>query len=117
MRRDGVASEVRLFEVALADVDLRMPGDVTADGVFDSGDLVSVFQRGEYEDRTRRNSIFTEGDWNSDGDFDSGDLVFVFKLGTYSAVGAASAVPEPAPRLSATAALFFIAARLLASRR
>jgi hypothetical protein len=53
--------------------------------VFDSADLVSVFQAGEYEDGLPGNSTFEEGDWNGDGEFDSSDLVFVFQLGNYVA--------------------------------
>ncbi len=63
----------------------QMPGDSNGDGVFDSSDLVSVFQAGEYEDPIVGNSTFEEGDWNGDGDFNSSDLVFVFQLGSYVA--------------------------------
>lgn len=59
-------------------------GDSNLDGVFDSGDLIEVFQRGEYEDGIDGNSGWEDGDWNGDGEFDSGDLVFVFQEGSYS---------------------------------
>lgn len=117
LRLDGSGSEVRLFNLALAAVDLRLPGDATADGAFDSADLVHVFQRGEYEDAAANNSVFGDGDWNSDGEFDSGDLVYVFKFGTYQAAQAVSIVPEPRPVITATAVLFFIAALQLSRRR
>ncbi|MCA9213493.1 MAG: hypothetical protein KDB27_10535, partial [Planctomycetales bacterium] len=45
-------------------------GDVNFDGVFDSADLVIVFQAGEYRDEIPQNSNWYEGDWNCDGDFD-----------------------------------------------
>ena len=59
-------------------------GDSNLDGVFNSGDLIHVFQRGTYEDGIAANSGWQDGDWNGDGEFDSGDLVFVFQEGTYS---------------------------------
>lgn len=61
----------------------RPIGDANGDNVFDSSDLVLVFQAGEYEDAIRRNSIFSTGDWNGDGDFDSSDLVIAFQEGAY----------------------------------
>lgn len=64
--------------------DEDLVGDVNADGVFNSADLVAVFQAGEYEDRFTDNSSFEEGDWNGDGEFDSSDLVLAFQLGHYS---------------------------------
>ena len=63
----------------------RVPGDVDFDGVFDSADLVQVFQTGEYEDGIEDNSSYEEGDWNGDGDFDSADLVAMFQSGLYEA--------------------------------
>ena len=62
-----------------------LPGDSNGDGVFDSGDLLQVFQAGKYEDGIPDNATFAEGDWNEDGDFDSADMVFVFQAGTYVA--------------------------------
>jgi hypothetical protein len=53
--------------------------------VFDSGDLVTVFVAGEYEDGIAGNSTFAEGDWNGDGEFDTGDLVDAFQRGHYVA--------------------------------
>jgi hypothetical protein len=67
-----------------------MPGDVNGDGLFNSTDLVIVFQAGEYEDNIEDNSTFAEGDWNSDGDFDSSDFVLAFQLGRYEQSAAAS---------------------------
>ena len=50
---------------------------------FDSVDLVSVFQAGEYEDDEANNSTWETGDWNGDGEFDSADLVLAFQVGRY----------------------------------
>ena len=61
----------------------RPIGDSNDDGVFDSSDLVSVFQTGEYEDGIDGNSTFDEGDWNGDQEFNSADLIYVMKLGIY----------------------------------
>ena len=52
-------------------------GDSNFDGVFNSGDLVNVFQFAKYE--TGKAATVEEGDWNGDGVFDSTDLVFVFQ--------------------------------------
>ncbi|MCA9213002.1 MAG: VCBS repeat-containing protein, partial [Planctomycetales bacterium] len=60
-------------------------GDANYDGVFNSSDLVKVFQAGEYEDEIAGNSTFEEGDWNNDGEFNSTDLVAAFQAGTYQA--------------------------------
>jgi hypothetical protein len=58
-------------------------GDADLNGVFDSGDLVHVFQFGQYEDNVPGNSKWDNGDFNCDGDFDSGDLVLAFQGGAY----------------------------------
>ena len=62
----------------------RVIGDANGDGIFNSSDLVAVFQASEYEDGIDGNSTFEEGDWNGDGDFDSSDLVAAFQAGTYT---------------------------------
>ena len=61
----------------------RIVGDANGDGIFNSSDLVLVFQAGEYEDAVAGNSTFAEGDWNGDGDFTTADLVLAFQLGLY----------------------------------
>ncbi len=58
-------------------------GDANGDGYFDSADLVTVFQAGEYEDEIAANSTFAEGDWDGDGDFTTADLVLAFQSGSY----------------------------------
>lgn len=59
-------------------------GDSNLDGLFNSSDLVAVFQSGEYEDDIVGNSTWAEGDWDGDGDFTTSDLVFVFQKNSYS---------------------------------
>lgn len=58
-------------------------GDANLDGVFDSSDMVQVFQAAEYEDAVSGNSTWAEGDWNGDGEFSSADFVIAFQEGTY----------------------------------
>lgn len=70
-------------------------GDSNRDDVFDSSDLVTVFQAGQYEDGIEDNSRWEHGDWDFDRDFNTGDLVFAFQQGAYEQPPAASAIPEP----------------------
>ena len=89
----------------------RLVGDSNGDGVFDSGDLISVLRVGEYEDGIAGNSDWEDGDWNADADFDSSDFVAAFTAGGYE-LGpkqAVSAVPEP----SALSAILLSAGLLL----
>jgi hypothetical protein len=60
----------------------RSEADVNLDGVFNSSDLVKIFQAAKYE--TGEEATWTEGDWDNDGDFDSSDLVRGFSLSVYS---------------------------------
>ena len=64
-------------------LDQPVAGDSNRDGVFDSSDLVLVFQTSEFEDGIAMNSSFGTGDWNNDGEFDTADFVFVFQQGTF----------------------------------
>ena len=41
-------------------------GDANLDGEFNSGDLVHVYEVGEYQ--TGKDASWSEGDWNNDGD-------------------------------------------------
>jgi hypothetical protein len=60
-------------------------GDSNLDGVFNSTDLVRIFQAGEYEDQIEDNSHWATGDWNCDREFDSSDLIRAFQAGGYAA--------------------------------
>ena len=70
-------------------------GDANLDGLFNSGDLVTVFSAGKYENGG--NADWGEGDWNGDRMFGSGDMVLAFADGGYEAGERpmAAAVPEP----------------------
>lgn len=72
-------------------------GDANLDGEFNSGDLVSVFTVGEYEDMVEGNSTWADGDWDGNGDFDSSDFVKAFSAGGYEQGprAAVASVPEP----------------------
>jgi hypothetical protein len=72
-------------------------GDSNLDGLFNSTDLVLVFQAGQFEDGTVGNSNWEAGDWNGDAEFNSSDFVVAFQAGGYEQGprGAVSAVPEP----------------------
>jgi hypothetical protein len=71
-------------------------GDANLDGVFDSGDFVTIFRAGEYEDGIDGNSTWAEGDWDCDAEFSTGDLVYAFQRGNYTAASIASR-PHPTP--------------------
>ena len=73
-------------------------GDANLDGLFNSGDLVQVFQFGAYEQPTAAG--WAEGDWNGDRRFNSSDFVFAFEFayqdGGYEQDSRTPvAVPEP----------------------
>ena len=71
-------------------------GDSNLDGEFNSGDLVMVFQRGEFEDEIANNSSWADGDWNGDGEFNSSDFVNAFQDGGFEkGARVATIVPEP----------------------
>jgi hypothetical protein len=82
-------------------------GDVNLDGEFNSGDLVTAFQIGEYEDGIAGNSGWGEGDWTGDAEFTSGDFVLAFQDGGFEQGprAAVSAVPEPTGVLLLSVAL------------
>jgi hypothetical protein len=71
-------------------------GDANLDGEFNSGDLIRVFQAGQYEDGQPLNSVWSTGDWSGDGEFSSGDFLVAFQQGGYEkGPRGASAVAEP----------------------
>ncbi|MCA9167968.1 MAG: VCBS repeat-containing protein, partial [Planctomycetales bacterium] len=61
----------------------RTIGDVNDDGVFNSADLIVLFEVNVYEQGITARSSFNTGDFNGDGLFDSSDLVFAMQAGTY----------------------------------
>lgn len=87
-------------------------GDSNLDGVFDSRDLVIVFQAGEYEDGIMKNSSWATGDWNGDWEFSSSDLVAAFTDGGFEqGPRAAHVVPEPSSAMMLLGALLLLLKR------
>ena len=94
------------------DVQNTYYGDSNLDGVFDSKDLVIVFQAGEYEDDLVQNSSWETGDWNGDLDFTSLDLVAAFQDGGFDqGPRAAQSVPEPTGVMLLLSALLMLGHR------
>ena len=73
------------YLVLIEDIFQTSIGDANLDGIFNSRDLVQIFQAGQYQDNHPRNSTWSTGDWNCDREFDTGDLVFAFQRGGYVA--------------------------------
>lgn len=64
-------------------------GDANLDGVFNTADLIQVFQFGQYEDAVEDNSDWWLGDWDGDRDFTTQDLVLAMQAGNYESPAAA----------------------------
>ncbi len=58
-------------------------GDANLDGIFDSSDLIQVFQAGRFENGQPKSATWQTGDWNTDGKFNTADLVMAFQKGKY----------------------------------
>ena len=88
-------------------------GDANLDGEFNTGDLVTVFQAGHFEDGIAMNSGWEQGDFNGDQEVDTGDLVAAFQDGGFEKGprAAAVAVPEPSTCVLAMVATCAIAWR------
>jgi hypothetical protein len=69
-------------------------GDASLDGLFNSTDLIQVFQAGQYENAVNGDSTWGTGDWNCDGDFTTADLVLAFQGGAYVAVASPAEARE-----------------------
>ena len=69
-------------------------GDANLNGLFDTTDLVNVFQAGKYEKDA--DATWDEGDWSGDLRFNTTDLVNAFQDGGYERGRLVpAAVPEP----------------------
>lgn len=58
------------------------PGDANMDHVFNSIDLMAVFQASKY--KTGLAATWEDGDWNCDGLFNTKDLIFALQRGLYT---------------------------------
>jgi hypothetical protein len=117
---DGVLDQLDSFAM-VRDVMRTWYGDANLDFGFDSADLVTIFQVGEYEDAIVQNSGWMDGDWTGDGEADSGDLVLAWQESCYeSCLGprlAIEAVPEPSSLGLAVAVVAWVPLRLRLGRR
>lgn len=87
-------------------------GDANLDGLFDSSDMVVLFQSGQYEDDVVRNASWRTGDFTGDLEFDSNDLIVAFAQTGYETSLASLAVPEPSACF-----LFFLGISLIRTRK
>lgn len=58
-------------------------GDANLDGLFNTEDLIQVFQAGQFADGIIGNSTWSDGDFGGDFEFDTDDLVLAFQTGSY----------------------------------
>ena len=63
------------------DAVISIPGDANRDWLFNSQDIIQVFQAGLYE--TGETATWATGDWTGDSLFDSSDLIYAFQAGYY----------------------------------
>lgn len=101
LNNDGVVDYADR-QVWINDLKNTWMGDANLDLVFNSSDLVQVFQRGKYE--TTEYALWEEGDWNGDMKFNGSDFVATFGSCYEPPCGIRSqwyavAVPEPAALL------------------
>ena len=69
-------------------------GDANVDGLFDTSDMIRVFQHGKFE--TDEVALWSDGDWSGNGSFGTDDLILAFQVGRYEQPRLAiAAVPEP----------------------
>lgn len=79
IRIDGYSGSVGSYRLIVE----SPAGDSNGDGVFDSSDLVLVFQQGRFEVVDEQDTSWQDGDWNGDGRFNSSDIVLAFEQGRY----------------------------------
>jgi uncharacterized protein YjbI with pentapeptide repeats len=82
-------------------------GDANLDGVFDSSDLIQVFQAAGFEGNVSGKGAWSTGDWNADGDVTTSDLIVAFQDGGYEQgpLAGAQSVPEPSAAMLAVVAV------------
>ncbi len=80
-------------------------GDSSLDGLFNSTDLVGVFQAGGYEDDVIGNASWATGDWTGDKEFNSADLVVAFQDGGFEMGPRTTVAPVPEPTSTLLGAL------------
>ena len=83
---DGAVNQADRDELIVRILDTTF-GDANLDRIFDSSDIVHVFQSGRYEDDAPLNAGWEQGDWDGDGEFGTSDLILAFQAGGYEANG------------------------------
>ena len=86
------------LDYLLNDVLQTTVGDVNLDGVFNSRDLVLLFQAAKFEDGKPNSANYKEGDWDLDGDFTNADLLLAWQAGAYVSERPAAQVAALAAR-------------------
>ena len=94
-------------------------GDSNLDRVFDSSDLVLVFQLGQYERADPSDASWMGGDWNGDGSSNSSDFVDAFRStntlcyeqGRCNSPLALISVPEPSRQMMLLCGLLVVTRR------
>ena len=91
------AFPTKLDRAALRDIgwEEASAGDANRDRLFNTTDLLTVFQRGRYE--TGELAGWSDGDWNDNAVFESGDLIEALQTGTYEQPSAAVMAAEGEP--------------------
>ncbi len=89
--RNGTVDRQDL-DILVGDILESSLGDANLDGVFNSRDLLLVFQAGRFEANGGGTVGWASGDWNCDGRFDTGDLLAAFQTGEYSPNAVAAAL-------------------------
>ncbi len=72
------------FEFLLTQEIKKKWGDANLDGLFNSADLIQVFQAGLYDQPLVGQATWTTGDWNCDAQFTSTDLILALQRSEYT---------------------------------
>lgn len=89
-------------------------GDANLDRVFDTTDLLLVFQAGKFE--APFDAGWSEGDWDGDLRFGTGDLILAFQDAGFER-GVRAAVPVPEPSIPLLTAIALVCGALSQARR
>jgi hypothetical protein len=113
--QDGRMDSADLLRV-VQDVLKTTAGDANLDGIFNTADLVAVFQAGLYEAVGGERATWGTGDWDCDGRFTTRDLVLAFQSGGYlsAARPAADEAAAAGPLLADTSRSADVAAAIAA---
>jgi len=116
LSNDGVVDQADLT-VWVKEFRRTWIGDANLDGEFNSGDFVSVFQAGKFEQDL--SAGWEEGDWNGDARFNTSDFVIAFQDGGFERgpILGVRAIPEPNSMILISFSIFLIHTRLRQKNR